>query len=567
MPEPMPGLRLRDYLVAAGVLVAVFVAWTQLSWPGERPFVNVTTTLVPLLAGLLLARRAAQGGRNRAAWFLLALACWAWATGNLVWTIYELVLHIEAPLPSPADLGYLALLPLAAASLILFMAGGVRASRPRSLLDGLLMAGSLLFVAWPFLLDPIVGSVQGEALQAQVVSLAYAVGDVVLLALVILLLSRTAPQARRNVAWIAFGLVALTIADMGYWYLNSIDAYATGSWTDPGWLVAFLAFGAAALHRSRVETVTEVRPGVASAVVPLLPFVAAAVTAIVVQVRHGFLEPFLFWLAYTNVILLLTRQFLVLTESHQLRRQAESALDRVREQQAERTLMLNAVTHDLMSPLSAARLQVHMLGRRDPDDAARRSLDIVDRNVAAVGRLARDLKDLANLEAGQMHLEAQSVDLAARALQATESFRESATQAGLALTCEAEAPLWVRGDPQRIDQVLYNMVSNAIRYTPSGGTVRVWVHPRRERAVVAVSDTGAGLDPEDIEALFKPFTRLPDAPKGREKGTGLGLYISQSIARSHGGVLFVESPGRGKGSTFFLELPLGPAPPEAAGTT
>lgn len=577
------GPRLRPLRQAYGAFtigfLVLFVAWTRpwnpgQAWPYVRAFVDISSTVLPAAAGILAVMRARQLEETRRwSWAFLGSACFAWAVGNLAWTWYELVLGISAPTPpSWADAGYLSLLPLFGAGLAVLLAGTTAAAtRSRSVLDGLLIAAALFFVAWPTFLQPIVDTaLQQSGLPTQVTSLAYPVGDIALLSLLVLVISRAGPVLRGTLAWIGLALLALTYADVGYWYLGAQGTYETGSWTDSGWVAAFLILGYASLRPVAHQQDQQARPGLALTAVPFVLLAAALVVEVVEEVRDGFLEPFLFWMALLLVAVLLVRQFLFTVENTGLRRQAEAALQQVQVSQAERTLMLNTVTHDIMTPLSAARIQLHILGnRKDMDQKASHSLHIVDRNVDAVGRLARDLKDLANLEAGHFRLDLADVDLTALGRLAVESFRDAAEEVQLHVEIiQDDETLPVRGDRHRLDQVLFNLVSNAIRYTKQG-SITVWCHRREGHAVVAVRDTGRGLDPQEAARLFRPFSQVHSKGEARERGTGLGLFISRSIAESHGGTLRVESPGRGHGSTFFLEVPLAtipgpPRPPVAA---
>jgi signal transduction histidine kinase len=561
----------RAYAVVAVLFMAVFVAWRRGHWLGEeatRAFIDLSSTAAPLAAAAIAAWRAqALPAERRLAWRLLGAGCLAWGLGNIAWTYHELVLKVEVPFPSLADVGYVLLIPFAAAALLSMVVGTTApTARLRTLVDGLFIAGSLLFIARALLRPLWTFAGQQDGLLAQALALAYPLGDVMLLALLVVVATRVPAAYSRTLLLLGAALACLTVADVGYWYLTALGTYETGSWADGGWVAAFLLVGYTALRPIPPATAAagSAPPGFAVTVLPLLPWIAATVVAIAVQATVGYLEPALFWIAIVTIALVTLRQFLIIAENVQLRRAAESALRRLQDQQAERTLMLNTVTHDIMSPLTSARIQLHLLERRvGPDEKAAHSIHIVDRNVDQVGRLARDLKDLANLEAGHFRIDATPIDLAQLARNVVDSFQDLAQQAGLALRLQDDGPLPCLGDRHRLDQVLYNLVSNAIRYTREGEVV-VWCHRRGDRAAVAVRDTGRGLEPDEVARLFRPFSQVHGREEAREKGTGLGLFISRSIAEAHGGTLHVESAGRGKGSTFFLEVPLAAAAPPAA---
>jgi len=134
-------------------------------------------------------------------------------------------------------------------------------------------------------------------------------------------------------------------------------------------------------------------------------------------------------------------------------------------------------------------------------------------------------------------------------------FREPAKQAGITLRAEAPAPIPVDADPGRISQVLVNLISNAIKFTPDGGSVVVEARAISDAARVSVRDNGVGLDPAQIARLFQPFSQVHDAGSRVVGGSGLGLYISRGIIELHGGTIQATSPGRGRGATFSFVLP------------
>lgn len=121
-----------------------------------------------------------------------------------------------------------------------------------------------------------------------------------------------------------------------------------------------------------------------------------------------------------------------------------------------------------------------------------------------------------------------------------------------AWTCAAVVDV----DGFRINQVLYNLLGNALKFTPPGGRIQVAAKQDPSHAVVTIEDTGAGLEQGDMERLFQPFVQIQQPSEASEQSTGLGLYISKAIVEAHGGTLWVESAGRGKGCTFHFTVPL-----------
>ena len=556
------------YLAGAAALAVLMAAWARGQWLGleaTRVFVDVATTLAALAAATLsLVRTTWLPGERRLAWLLLGAAALAWGLGNVAWTYLELwsqrdvpAAEREIPFPSLADAGYVLLLPLAAAALLVMVIGTTQAAtRLRTFLDGLLITSALLFASWVVFLEDIVAfaATQTGAL-AQGLSLIYPIGDIFLLGLLLLVASRSPPQVRRTMAFLGAALLAITIADAGFWYYVARGTYTTGAWTDPGWLIGFLLIGYAALRPIPVvPTDTAPRPGLWLSALPLAPFVVSTGLAVVVQVQRGALPPFLFWNAIVVVGVLALRQFVMVWENLQLRRETEAALERVQEAHRHRTHLLHTITHDLQNPLSPIQIQLRLLEGHGSEDLRRR-LGIVGRNVEQIKRLVADLSDVAKLQDRRLVVVRAPMDLADTVRDVADSFRPLAADRGVDLSMETAPELPIDGDAIRLRQVLANLVSNAIKFTPKEGRIIVRGAADATRVVVEVVDTGRGLDRDEAARLFQPFSQVHRPGEAAERGTGLGLFISRGLAEAHNGALTVSSVGHGHGSTFRLELP------------
>jgi PAS domain S-box-containing protein len=244
-----------------------------------------------------------------------------------------------------------------------------------------------------------------------------------------------------------------------------------------------------------------------------------------------------------------------ITQRKEAEEKLQKAYEALKQVDRERTQFLNNAAHELNTPLTPIKLQIHML-RGHEETPPQRTVDILDRNFDRLAHLVKDLLDAARIQARELPLHMAAMDLAQVARQTLDTYRPLARAAGLTLLAEGLDPMPVLGDPGRLAQVLDNLVSNAIKFTPSGGVVRLAAGMAGGQAHVAVHDSGRGLRPEDLGRLFKPFSQVHDPMQQTVPGTGLGLYISRSIVEAHGGTLQAASGGRDKGATFSVALPL-----------
>ncbi len=252
-------------------------------------------------------------------------------------------------------------------------------------------------------------------------------------------------------------------------------------------------------------------------------------------------------------------------EAEQRLRQAQESrreVERLDEVNKMRMEFLNAAAHDLKTPLTPMKLELATLRLKGGlDDGQRVSLERLDRGLKRFQNLIDDLLDAARLQAGRLALRRTRVRLAPLLTEAVDAFRTVAGQEDVELTLEEGPDARVDADPAKAVQVLMNLVSNAIKYTPAGGRVRMRSSIKGREAVVEFRDSGLGMTPEQIGRLFQAFVRLHETTPGVAKGTGLGLYISKGIVEAHGGRIWAESAGPGKGSAFFVAWPLAAADP------
>ena len=229
---------------------------------------------------------------------------------------------------------------------------------------------------------------------------------------------------------------------------------------------------------------------------------------------------------------------------------------RLADTEARRSRLLGEVAHEMRTPLTALEGYVEGLidGVFAPEPEV---LGAASDELRRLRRLADDLSALSRAEEQRLDLKLADTDLAALAAKAAGRLAPQFSDAGVTLTVEAGPPLPVRADPDRITQVLTNILGNALAATPPGGSVTVRSGGDARYARVTVADTGVGLAAGDLSRVFERFYRVPGQPR-RAPGSGIGLTIARGIARGHGGELTAASPGPGAGSAFTLILP---APP------
>lgn len=242
--------------------------------------------------------------------------------------------------------------------------------------------------------------------------------------------------------------------------------------------------------------------------------------------------------------------------AEQARRAAESEADeanRLRELDHLRTSFVNVAAHELNTPLTPIRMQLALLGNEDPARRAR-ALAILRRNVDRLSRIVRDLVTVNRLQQGRLDMRPGPTDLAEVVRQGVESFRDAAATGGIDLRHDVKRAVSLVADADRLQQVVDNLLANAVKFTQRGGAVEVRLRHAKGLARVEVQDDGPGIAAEDLSRLFRPFSQLE---AGRERGgTGLGLHLSREIVEAHGGRIWAESPGPGLGSTFVVELPM-----------
>jgi hypothetical protein len=317
----------RRFLAAVGVVVlvtAVSGAWIGLRVGGARATLWVDDCVTPLAAGaacVLCLRARWQGvGRMHLFWTLLACATASWTFAELVWGWYALVLDVEVPSSSWADVGYLAAIPLAVAALVVHPATSARGTRrARWVLDGLVLATALLFLSWTLVLGPLWRSADLNT-WAGVVTLAYPFGDVVILFFIVLAIRGMTGTDRLSLWCLLGALGVMALSDSTYAYLTEVAGYSSSNANliDAGWIAAYLGIALAAFSsRPSCAVVPGERrfeSSLVSLVAPLLP-VLLALSVAAVEIRIGRRLDHAAWLmAFGLIALVLARQGLMVLE-------------------------------------------------------------------------------------------------------------------------------------------------------------------------------------------------------------------------------------------------------------
>lgn len=251
----------------------------------------------------------------------------------------------------------------------------------------------------------------------------------------------------------------------------------------------------------------------------------------------------------------------------QQKRSEAARLDLIREQTARREAeeanrvkdeFLATLSHELRTPLHSMLGWVHMLrkGALSPDQTAN-ALEVIERNVHAQHRLVEDILDLSRIITNKLQMKMHQVSLGLLIKSVIESVRSTAEAKNISLEAKIDlrkSNIW--GDADRLQQVVYNLISNAIKFTPRGGSVAVFLSYTQTNAEIVVRDTGEGIAPEFLPHVFDTFRQQDGSTTRRFGGLGLGLAIVRHLTELHGGQVQAESGGSGQGAAFTVTLPL-----------
>ncbi len=543
-------------------LFALYLSWQLLRWiPGSRRGVGnlliLPVDVAAVCTALYGSRQCAGSERLRTFWRLMALALAAETAGDATQVLYEAGLGHSPPYPSAADAFYLAFYPLLLAALLKVPAAVLTPARLlTTLLDGatIVVGGGAL--VWYFVLGPTAFAGTSSAL-AMSISMAFPVGDLFLLAaLAVLLLREHHPALRTPLLLIAVAVALGVFADVLYGYGQLHGTYAPGGAIDTVYVLEFSAFAlAGGLQRpvgaGSIDLAADGSGGSRSHA-SWLPYLSVAVgLGVLLGVEAG--GPFFPDLSLVLIVIVLA--VLVAVRQYAAQRELVRTQAALRAGEQAKDEFLSTVGHELRTPLTSIRgslglLQGGVLGALPVDAAG--MVDVAVLNADRLTRLIDDILDIERMAAGRLALEPAAVEARRLVDDAIQVVQSTADAAGVTLRSEVPRGL-VGADPDRIVQVLVNLLGNAVKFSPRGSAVTVLVAFGRDAVLFTVRDAGRGIPEDRLESIFERFRQV-DASDAREKGgVGLGLPIARGIVEQHGGRIWAESrPGAGSALRFTL---------------
>lgn len=581
--SPRPARR-RDAIIwraFAAVAVPLGILYFFVS-PSAETIIYQTfsaSALVATLVGIRLYRPAPAHH-----WWLFATGLALWCLGDAYFDCYRWILKTEAPYPSPADLAFFLAYPFLIAGLLTLARGW---GRPRlgDILDGLIVVVASAILTGLFVLAPIFIAESSSTL-ATLNAIAIPTADVVLLAVLTQLVFR-GRMPNFALTCISVAIVSTLVADPIYSYLGLKGTYEIGMPVDAGWLILYALLAVAALHPSmarmaslperKAETLSLWRVAALLTALLTAPVVLIAQTALGAPTNAyelGGVAILTTLLVGMRVVLLQRQRKLVqaaLAESEQryreLFQEAEAAREalhtqneRLREVDGLKDDLIALVSHELHTPLTSIVGYLELV-QEDEDELKeehRSHLEVVQRNAHRLLGLVSDLLFAAQVQAGRVTLEKDLVSIPELLDQAVAAALPAAADRHIELTVRVCDDADVIGDKQRLAQVIDNLLSNALKFTPPEGSVGISVIARHDTVAVEVQDSGIGISAADQKKLFTRFFRTEAAMRKAIKGTGLGLSIVKAIVEGHRGEITVES-AEGTGATFRIVLPLAAA--------
>jgi signal transduction histidine kinase len=256
--------------------------------------------------------------------------------------------------------------------------------------------------------------------------------------------------------------------------------------------------------------------------------------------------------------------FALLRVQLRARARAEETAERLQRSEAQlqeasraKDEFLATLSHELRTPMTAIIGWSNLLSEELDDETLALAIDSIQKSSRAQSQLIEDLLDVSRITAGKMSIDPRPLELAPIVRSAIDSISPAAEMRHVRVDVHiSNAPILVRGDANRLQQVIWNLLSNAVKFTPEEGLVTVTLHRNAHEAVIEVRDTGQGIDPEFLPFVFERFRQADSSTTRSYTGLGLGLAIVHNLVELHGGTVTADSEGLEKGATFTVRLPL-----------
>ncbi|MDB5291782.1 MAG: signal transduction histidine kinase [Phycisphaerales bacterium] len=241
---------------------------------------------------------------------------------------------------------------------------------------------------------------------------------------------------------------------------------------------------------------------------------------------------------------------------HRAQARAEAQKERAEAANCAKDNVLACVSHELRTPLGGVLLWSKLLKAGNLSEAEKQAVEKIIRCAEDQIQLVEDLLDTSRIVTGKMRVEMREIDLAKVVRTAIDNARLNARAKNIGLDLSAVPQAMVFGDAARLGQVVSNLLTNALKFTPAGGRVEVGLACQGDKARLAVTDDGEGISPEYLPRVFVRFSQADHMLTGKHGGLGLGLSIAKEIVELHGGTISARSDGKGRGSSFAVEIPL-----------